>query len=748
MYGRRVPTLVLGLVVLSVALLFSLAPALASPNGVVISELRARGPAGGNDEFVELFNASTNDVDISGYKLQGCASTSGSSSDRTTVPAGTVLNPGDHYLFTNSGSGGYSGTVPGDRTYATGFTDFQASNASGTRLVNASGGVIDGGGSPSSPCREETGITTPTANGDNSFERKSGGRQDTDDNAADFVGPKAGTPQNLAGGGGEPGPEVTKIHAVQGPGAGSPIAGQTVTVEGIVTGIDDEIGASFGSGNTIRRFPEDAGIFVQEELTDADQNPETSEGVFIGFVRDRNAYKPGDVVRVNGRVSEKFGQTIISETFDREPEKVGTAPVPDPVEIDVARAENQDPQARPYYETLEGMRVRLAVGTANSGGTNKFGEPFMTPGTEQDRVFRTDTEPALIATDADAGAGDPDNPYRDPDGSTTEVRADLFDAVEAAAGPMGFNFSNYRIMVQPGGLPSVSDTGVAYPYDELSPSGPKQFRVASFNVENYFPVGGALDGGNVSGEEFNEKTARLTDAVNNRLERPEVVAVQEVFDLATLQALATSLGGYTAYLEEGNDSRGIDVGFLVKDGVKVEGVTQYGKTATAPEGPDCSDVPGGLFDRPPLAIEVQAKGFGGFTVFSNHFASKAAPDACREAQAAFVRDRVAELEDAGRRSIVAGDLNAFEDESALRTLEDGTTTLDNLWDLAPEQERYSFAFQGRLQTLDHVLITDGLKNKVGDFRFAHFDNDYFERDDPTDGHKVSDHDPPVLTLSK
>ena len=49
----------------------------------------------------------------------------------------------------------------------------------------------------------------------------------------------------------------------------------------------------------------------------------------------------------------------------------------------------------------------------------------MTPGTEEDRVFRTDTEPALIATDNDAGAGDLDNPFRDPDGSTTEVEADL-----------------------------------------------------------------------------------------------------------------------------------------------------------------------------------------------------------------------------------------------------------------------------------------------------------------------------------
>jgi hypothetical protein len=151
-------------------------------------------------------------------------------SNRVSVPAGTVLNPGDHYLFTNSGSSSYSDAVPGDQAYSTGFTDFAAGNHSGARLVNAKGGVIDGVGSPASLCREETDITTPTANGDNSFERKDGGRQDTNNNAADFVGPKTGSPQNLTGEGGN-GPEITKIHTVQGPGAGSPIAERTVTVE-------------------------------------------------------------------------------------------------------------------------------------------------------------------------------------------------------------------------------------------------------------------------------------------------------------------------------------------------------------------------------------------------------------------------------------------------------------------------------------------------------------------------------------
>ncbi len=719
-------------------LLLVLSPSVAaSESGVVVSEFRFRGPDGGNDEFIELLNSSNNAVDISGWTLQGCAASSGNPSNRGAVPSGTTLEPGDHYLFTNSS--GYSGTVDGDTNYSTGVSD-----SGGARVVDVEGSVVDGVASSDGAedqCREGTGLDLPTSNGDNAFERRNDGTQDTNDNAADFQGPKDSDPQNLGGGTNEA--EITPIHDIQGAGESSPIEGQTVTVKGVVTGIDDEIGASF-----TRFFPEDAGIFVQEEQSEADDDPETSEGIFVGFVRNRGDYPPGTVVRLEGQVREKFGFTIIAEERDQEPEIVGEAPVPEPVEIVPARAEIQDPETRAYYETLEGMRVRLAAGTANSGGTNKFGELFLTPGEERDRVFRTEEAPALIATDADAGAGDPNNPLRDPDGSTTEVEADLFDRVEGLVGPLAFSFDNFKVMVQPGLLPEVIDGPRDYPYDELEPAGEKELRIASFNFENFFSPGSDLDQGTVGEEEYAEKKARLADAVDRLLERPGILAVQEVENREILQDLATDLGGYTAYLEEGNDERGIDVGFLIQDDVRVIDVTQYGKNAQAPEGLDCSDVDGRLFDRPPLAMEVQAQGFGEFAVISNHFASKSAPDACREAQAAFVRDLVAELEEEGERAIVTGDLNAFEDEGALEILQDGETTLDNLWDEAPEEERYSFQFGGKLQTLDHMLLTRGLQNKVCDFRYAHFDNDYYKRDDPTDGHKVSDHDPPVLTLSR
>ena len=727
-------------VLLAPAALIPAPPALAAPQGVVISELRFRGPAGGNDEFIELRNTGTAAVPVGGWKLIGCNATAASSTPRATIPAGTSIPAGGSYLFTNGASGGYSGTVPGDQTYSTGIGD-----TGGVRLETAESVLQDAVGSTSTiaACREGAGLSFPASNGENAFERK-GGTQDTEDNAADFTGPKAAAPQNASGaGGGEPpAPAVTPIHDIQGAGASSPKAGQTVTIEGVVTGVDDEIGSNFE-----RTFPGDAGIFVQEEAADADADPATSEGIFVGFVRDRAAYPPGTRVRLNGRVREQFGETRIEETFDQEPQKLGTAPVPPAVLIDPMAAAAQDPSSRAYFETLEGMNVRLAEGTAVAGGRNKFGELFLQPGVRrapEDRVFRTESPADLLAADSDAGAGDPSNPLVDDD-STTEIVADLFDVVRDLEGPLGFSFSNFKIVNQ--ALPVVEEGPVAYPFDRIAPRADTELRFASFNVQNFFPEGGDLDRRIVTRAEYEEKRDRIADAIGDLLERPDLVAVQEVADKAILTDLAARLGGYTAHLEEGNDGRGIDVGFLVRDTATAANVRQLGKDAAGPEGSDCSDVDGGLFDRPPLAIDV-TRGDVTATYFSNHFASKAAPDACREAQAAFVRDRVAEVEAAGGEAVVAGDLNAFEDESALTTLEDDKTTLDNLWDRPPGPERYSFQFGGRLQTLDHVLVTEGLAPRVTDFLFAHISNDYAERraTGEPDGHKVSDHDPPVLTL--
>ena len=90
----------------------------ASAQGVVISEFRTRGPLGGNDEFIELYNASGADVPIGGWLVKG-SNNAATVSTRATIPAGTMLAAGCHYLLTNSSAsdGPYSGSVAGDQTY-------------------------------------------------------------------------------------------------------------------------------------------------------------------------------------------------------------------------------------------------------------------------------------------------------------------------------------------------------------------------------------------------------------------------------------------------------------------------------------------------------------------------------------------------------------------------------------------------------------------------------------------------------
>lgn len=75
---------------------------------------------------------------------------------------------------------------------------------------------------------------------------------------------------------------------MQGPGAASPLAGQTVTVEGVVVG-------DFQAGGQLN------GVFLQDP--DGDGDAATSDGIFV-FDSAAPALVAGDVVRVTGTVED------------------------------------------------------------------------------------------------------------------------------------------------------------------------------------------------------------------------------------------------------------------------------------------------------------------------------------------------------------------------------------------------------------------------------------------------------------
>jgi uncharacterized repeat protein (TIGR01451 family) len=168
---------------------------------VVISEFRVRGPNGGNDEFVEIYNLSSSAVNIGGWKMKG-SNNSGTTSTRATVAAGVTLNPGCHFLFTNTAASGYSGAVPGNQTYTTGITD-----DGGIAITLPDDTIVDQVGmSAGSAFKEGTPLAslggTSASNLNRGYERKPGGASgngtDTDNNSTDFQLITPSDPQNLS----------------------------------------------------------------------------------------------------------------------------------------------------------------------------------------------------------------------------------------------------------------------------------------------------------------------------------------------------------------------------------------------------------------------------------------------------------------------------------------------------------------------------------------------------------------------
>ena len=96
--------------------------------------------------------------------------------------------------------------------------------------------------------------------------------------------------------------------------------------------------------------------------------------------------------------------------------------------------------------------------------------------------------------------------------------------------------------------------------------------------------------------------------------------------------------------------------------------------------------------------------------------------------------------------IVIGDLNAYQDSPSLSQDLIAGTSLQDLWFRAPDNGRYSYQYDGQLETLDHIFVDDYLSPLVKQIRYVHFDNDYAGVTDPNSPIEVSDHDPPVAVI--
>lgn len=160
------------------------APEAQSAGNIVISEFRTRGPVNASDEFVELYNPTTNPVDMTNWVLRkssGCGTTL---TDLVTIGSISLL-PGQYYLIANSPD--YSGLVSPDQTYTTTVAD-----NGGIALVDQSDVIIDQVGMCNvTAFIEGTNLAPMSGTSNQSYERKLGAADgnciDLGDNSKDFI---------------------------------------------------------------------------------------------------------------------------------------------------------------------------------------------------------------------------------------------------------------------------------------------------------------------------------------------------------------------------------------------------------------------------------------------------------------------------------------------------------------------------------------------------------------------------------
>ncbi|MEN6556296.1 MAG: ExeM/NucH family extracellular endonuclease [Anaerolineaceae bacterium] len=586
------------------------------------------------------------------------------------------------------------------------------------------------------------------------------------------------------------GDPFTAIPAIQGNSTASPLVGQVVSTEGIVTA--DYQTSAYVSGTK-------NGFFMQSETGDGD--PATSEGLFIySYLTDVHV---GDHVRVTGTVKEQYDLTELSPVT-----RIlvcSTGNTIEPTEFSLPAASLLD------FEKLEGMYVTIPqeLSIVEYYNFDQFGEIVL--GTERFMQFTAANEPdptgfaawnadmALnsILLDDSSEVSNPD-PARHPNGLPFTLE-NLFrggDKLTNVIGVMDYNFSKYRIQPTAGADYEAVNLRTTAP-DVL----PGDLTIASFNVLNYFTTidtGALICGplGNVEcrGADTAEELTRQRDKILAALLviDADVTGIMEIENDRPVgdpdYAVADLVAGLNAAAGEGTFAY-IATGAIGTDAIKQAII--YKPAAVTPVGTYqllTTAVDSRFIDtlnRPALAQVFEDALTGeSFVVAVNHLKSKGSactgdPDLLdgagncnltRKAAAQALVDWLAnpvyfpDVENA----LIIGDLNSYDYEDPIDMIklgaDDAAATGDDYVDLMKEirgEDAYGYLYGSQLGYLDYALANPNLAQSVVDVNFWHINAD--ESDlinyDMTyklpaqdaifapDAYRSSDHDPVILTLS-
>lgn len=582
------------------------------------------------------------------------------------------------------------------------------------------------------------------------------------------------------------------VHDIQGNGTTSALAGQNVITSGIVTALKSN------------------GFFIQTPDAIADNDLNTSEGIFVFTSSAPPATAViGNLVNVSGTVQEFIPSS--------DPLSASLTELVGPLSVSVASTGNALPApimltatdtnpggSLAQLEKYEGMRVQAnsltvvaptqgsiseANATSNSNGIfyaviTGVARPFREPGIEVPEslpampccIPQFDGNPERLRVDSDAQPG------------TAALEVTTGAIVTGVVGVLDYGARTYTILPDAATMPVVTNNRSA---TALPDAAADEFTIAAINLERFYDDQDdpAISEPVLTATAYQNRLHKAALTIRTILRAPDVLGIVEIENLATLQALATKINndavaagqanpGYQAFLEEGNDPGGIDVGVLIKGTrVSVVEIKQEAKTETYTN--PTSGLQDILHDRPPLLVRATIQPPAGapfpVTVIVNHLRSltdiadaangpRVRAKRLAQAQSLAKLIQARQIADTTEHIIAVGDFNAFQfndgyvdvlgtisgtpaaaDNVLLASADLVNPDLVNLTGQAAADEKYSFVFGGNAQALDHMLVTTNLLTRVSRFSYARSNADFPEswRNDSRRPERLSDHDAPV-----
>ncbi|QVN11425.1 ExeM/NucH family extracellular endonuclease [Burkholderia sp. LAS2] len=560
---------------------------------------------------------------------------------------------------------------------------------------------------------------------------------------------------------------ATAIAEIRRTGGPSRLAGQTTSIEAVVT-------AAFGGADGL------GGFFVQQADAQRQHRPGVPEGLFV-YAPNARA-EPGDLVRLTGKVDEKYGRTQLTLSGRVAVCARGQTVTPAALALPVA--------SPAVLAAHEAMRVRLpqTLTVSDAYELGRYGSIVLSNG--RLRVPTQVAPPADAAAQAAANALnrlvlDDGSNRRDP--ATVRYPPPALNAantlragytVRGVEGVLELRYGTWRLQPVAGAAPVFN--AAANPRTAAPARHPDaDVRIVSFNVFNYFNGdgrGGGFDApanrGAKTPAAFARQEAKIVAAL--RAPRADVIGLMEIAnnghgDASAIRRLAAQLGDGWRAVDPGTARLG-------RDAIAV--ALLYDSRTIEPVGRAATVSLGGRH-RPPLAQTFRRiGGTRAFTVAVNHLKSKNCPhasgadldqsdgqgcwNAARTRAAARVADWLATSPTgvAADGVLLIGDLNSYAKEDPVRTLE--ARGYANLVAHFVGDAAYSYVFRGEAGNLDHALATPPLAARVKAVRFWHINADepvalqsvpdYKTRTRRSayyapDAYRSSDHDPVVIDVA-